>query len=464
MYDILSPFAVLCSLALSSPFRELRADKFASPTRRTSLFLFLQSAPSQSSLNHSRDTSFTTSHSMAPRYGQVQAQGRPPFISTPSQQQGKRLAPYNPNSATSGMDPAAAYAYHTGYQQVQTTYYQQASPYPYSPYDAYAYDPNLYAQGSPALQPMSSPLTSPMVSPYSYHQPLGPSPPPPLGQQHPQGYGSPPLGPSPLTYAPSSAFQPYLKNESPPTNGESTADGTTTNEEGAIVYGSDGSPATSAEMLALAQSQQLQQQQQQFYGSPYSPYPPSSTFSSPSLPYPTDPTQQRPSGFAMPVDYSHYEGGGGGQQPYTYPIQHQRSPPGGQAPPQQGPGSSGPYPFSQQYPYAGPPPPPPPPPIPPQFNQYRSPQYPSQYPYGSPGYPLAPVPPPLPSQPSIYAPPPELARGQLAQSRLHDAVYERDTIYPMERRRLSSGGGGAGATGVRSALPKPPAHSPHALW
>ncbi|KAK4054038.1 hypothetical protein OIO90_003683 [Microbotryomycetes sp. JL221] len=53
--------------------------------------------------------------------------------------------------------------------------------------------------------------------------------------------------------------------------------------------------------------------------------------------------------------------------------------------------------------------------------------------------------------PQIYAPPPELARGQLAQARFRDAVFGD--------QKRSGHGAGRG-----SALPKPPAHSPHALW
>ncbi|KAK4048684.1 hypothetical protein OIV83_004654 [Microbotryomycetes sp. JL201] len=53
--------------------------------------------------------------------------------------------------------------------------------------------------------------------------------------------------------------------------------------------------------------------------------------------------------------------------------------------------------------------------------------------------------------PQVYAPPPELARGHLAQARFHDAVYG-------EHKR------GVPSVNRGSALPKPPAHSPYALW
>ncbi|KAM0789909.1 hypothetical protein ACM66B_006750 [Microbotryomycetes sp. NB124-2] len=76
-----------------------------------------------------------------------------------------------------------------------------------------------------------------------------------------------------------------------------------------------------------------------------------------------------------------------------------------------------------------------------------------------PGYGMAPlaVGMPVPGSPStipppqVYAPPPELARGHLAQARFHDAVYG-------DSKRGTQGAGRG------SSLPKPPAHSPYALW
>ncbi|KAI5474526.1 YT521-B-like splicing factor [Pseudohyphozyma bogoriensis] len=64
-----------------------------------------------------------------------------------------------------------------------------------------------------------------------------------------------------------------------------------------------------------------------------------------------------------------------------------------------------------------------------------------------------------PRPPQPYIPPAEagLARGQLAQAKFHDAVFDREAggyhAVPGERRK-----------GSRSALPKPPAHSQWALW
>ncbi|SCV74594.1 BQ2448_7623 [Microbotryum intermedium] len=64
-------------------------------------------------------------------------------------------------------------------------------------------------------------------------------------------------------------------------------------------------------------------------------------------------------------------------------------------------------------------------------------------------------------QPQVYVPPNEIARGQLAQSRLHDAIYSRDTKYSSRSPAATTAPVGAHG-GL--AMPKPPAHSPHALW
>lgn len=62
--------------------------------------------------------------------------------------------------------------------------------------------------------------------------------------------------------------------------------------------------------------------------------------------------------------------------------------------------------------------------------------------------------PPLPPQP--YEPPQELARGQLAKANFREALDHGG--------RAGEGRRGGNAGGPRSALPKPPSHSPHALW
>lgn len=75
------------------------------------------------------------------------------------------------------------------------------------------------------------------------------------------------------------------------------------------------------------------------------------------------------------------------------------------------------------------------------------------------------------SPPQVYAPPPgELARGHLAQSRFHDAIFDRDRQHEARARRRSSGTGGLAIgeglapSGLMGRLPRPPQHSPHALW
>ncbi|SGY85222.1 BQ5605_C009g05746 [Microbotryum silenes-dioicae] len=65
-------------------------------------------------------------------------------------------------------------------------------------------------------------------------------------------------------------------------------------------------------------------------------------------------------------------------------------------------------------------------------------------------------------EPQVYVPPIEVARGQLAQSRLHDAIYSRETKY-SSRSPAAAMTTPIGAHGGL-AMPKPPAHSPHALW
>ena len=100
------------------------------------------------------------------------------------------------------------------------------------------------------------------------------------------------------------------------------------------------------------------------------------------------------------------------------------------------------------------------------------------------GYPIAPqhhqhhrggprgVPQPLPSRPpglppSQGQPPSHLARGQLAQAKLHGTLGQPTppATGPARKREQPSGASAKPGTGGRTAaLPKPPSHSPHALW
>ncbi|GAA5991521.1 hypothetical protein JCM5350_005195 [Sporobolomyces pararoseus] len=67
------------------------------------------------------------------------------------------------------------------------------------------------------------------------------------------------------------------------------------------------------------------------------------------------------------------------------------------------------------------------------------------------------------SGPKIYSPPVEIARGVLASTRLREAAQPAGSTKPVRATRNE----GTGRTGVASRkgnLPKPPAHSPHALW
>ncbi|ORY73582.1 YT521-B-like domain-domain-containing protein [Leucosporidium creatinivorum] len=308
---------------------------------------------------------------------------------------------------------------------------------------------------------------NPLASPgQTYYDPSGyPSfaAPPPMQQY----YSSPAPG-----SAMSASAQPSLSSfgasgELSSQQTSSAADGS----NGEIVYGSDGSPATSQEMLAIQQSQHFAAiQQQQRAAPPYISYMPD-----PSAAYPYGAPQAYGSTSFPPSAPQDYSG-------YQYPISsHSQQP----HPQQQAPSFS----HLQQQQQPGSPYSIPPPPLSPQ-QSHAQPPYASPYryyppaplPYGA--YP-SPIPPPPPfatpgsplSPPQVYSPPPELARGQLAQSKFHEAVFggERDGGYShggpggaRDGRRGSAGGfgmggGGGGGFGGR-ALPKPPAHSPHALW
>ncbi|GAA5908436.1 uncharacterized protein JCM6883_005546 [Sporobolomyces salmoneus] len=73
-----------------------------------------------------------------------------------------------------------------------------------------------------------------------------------------------------------------------------------------------------------------------------------------------------------------------------------------------------------------------------------------------------PFPPPS-SPPKIYSPPIEIARGVLASTRLREAAQPSGSIKPVRATRNEPAGrSGQGAR--KGNLPKPPAHSPHALW
>lgn len=70
------------------------------------------------------------------------------------------------------------------------------------------------------------------------------------------------------------------------------------------------------------------------------------------------------------------------------------------------------------------------------------------------------------SIPQIYSPPPEgLARGGLAQAKFYEEVYGREGVYSAQSMI-----NGIGANtikrlgGLGRGLPRPPVHSPHALW
>lgn len=64
------------------------------------------------------------------------------------------------------------------------------------------------------------------------------------------------------------------------------------------------------------------------------------------------------------------------------------------------------------------------------------------------------------STPQIYTPPSEgLARGGLAQAKFYEEVYGRDGVYSAQSSMGIKRSGGLGR-----GLPRPPVHSPHALW
>lgn len=365
---------------------------------------------------------------------------------TQQQQQASRTSP------PFGYTPFAQYpsyldAYNTG------SVFQQQPVYPYggggygSPEQQLVYpiDSSTYSSAAPFQSPALQPIASPVA-----------------GQPYFDSTGYPPFAPPAPYYAsaPTSSMSPSLQPSLSSFGGASgklssqqtSSGGGGEGADGDAVYGSDGSPATSQEMFALAQSQHYAAFQQQ--ASPYVPYVPA-PFQTPNL-----------GGFGGGYGQGYSPSFGGGQeypqQPYPYPISsHQQS----QGPPSFSPGQQQP-----SSPYPIPPPPPPP-------HQAMQPPYPAPYryfppaPYGGGYSPVAPFAAAAPSSPlsppQIYAPPPELARGQLAQSKFHDAVYgggEGGGGYPRDGRRGSavSSGGGQGFLG--RTLPKPPAHSPHALW
>lgn len=330
--------------------------------------------------------------------------------------------------------PGPSYqAYSFGYPSPEQFMYETS---PYSPQSGYGQ--------SPVLQPMGSPMTGQPYFDGSGYPPYAPAP-FSLQQQY---YGSP---------APISTLSPSMR----PSSGSARASAdyssqpTSSGAEGSngeVIYGSDGSPATSQEMLSLAQSQHYATTQQQQQPSPYVQYLPTNfqgAEAAASYSYSGQPFGSPTFGSPNLPEYSQL----------SYPISSHQSSQSFQPAsfPSQAPAS--PYAMSPQ--------------LPPHQGQ---PQYPGQYRY----YPPAPMPyaayspamqpPPFApsmSPPQVYAPPPELARGQLAQSKFHDAVYgtERESGQAGARdgRRGSFGAGGGAGFGGR-ALPKPPAHSPHALW
>ena len=324
-------------------------------------------------------------------------------------------------------------------------YYQRPSGLP-DQYPHPSHDPNIFAldpSGSPYSQLTSphSQLTS-LPSGQSMHSPP-PSehfyPPHPYGRspafsdQVPQSpsqsqyYASPPpLHPS---YPSPHLLPPHRANQLPPSQPSGLEEqhyGVDPSQDshlkyeqqaaggpaiGGQVYGSDGSPATSP----------LPQQAyppSQFHGPPQPPI-----FQQPG-PYSSNSGIYPPQGAYPPYLPPHYP-----YPPTNYPSFAPAGPPF--AYPTESPYV--PYPYQQLFPTA------------------------SFRPVSFRPAPLQPSRFPPPSCPKPYTPPTELARGHLAQAKLRDAVLDRESPHPLAERRRST-------SGARSALPKPPPHSPHALW
>ncbi|GAA5949471.1 hypothetical protein JCM21900_000231 [Sporobolomyces salmonicolor] len=113
-----------------------------------------------------------------------------------------------------------------------------------------------------------------------------------------------------------------------------------------------------------------------------------------------------------------------------------------------------------------PPPPPPPVPLVAATGNYPSPPTYRTAPFTAPA-PPRPVPPApfahyqsRPQSPKVYAAPNELARGQLAQTRLREAACQAGADKPARAAREEGGE----RSFRKSNMPRPPAHSPHALW
>lgn len=400
--------------------------------------------------------------------------------STPGQSTERPSYPRNPSTTTSSATARAQPARTSppfGYSVPFAGSTEAMYPYPTSSFGQASTAP--YGWGYPSAEQLVYPIDSTTYSPTSGFQSPTMNPLASPGQPYYDANGYPTFAPQPIQQqyysspAPGSAMsasvQPSLSSfgasgELSSQHTSSAADGS----NGEIVYGSDGSPATSQEMLAFQQSQHFAAiQQQQRAAPPYLSYMPH-----PSATYP----YSAPQGYgspsfppSAPQDFSGYQ----------YPIpSHSQQQPHSQQP---APSFSH---FQQQQPtspYFSPPPP-----LSPQ-QSHAQPPYASPYryyppaplPYGA--YP-SPVPPPPPfaapgsplSPPQVYSPPPELARGQLAQSKFHEAVFgaERDGGYShagpggaRDGRRGSGASFGMGGAGFGGrALPKPPAHSPHALW
>ncbi|GAA5870507.1 hypothetical protein JCM1840_004784 [Sporobolomyces johnsonii] len=299
--------------------------------------------------------------------------------------------------------------------------------------------------------------------------------------------------------------------------------------EGHVVYGSEGSPVTSAEPLQMmqghAQMPHLQYSQApppaamhvQSYGgvdpsqsgaaSASSPY--QQVYFSPPAPH----SNYAPSG-PSPVEHGYTPQPASTAtapsqpQPLTYPISSAR-PSTPAAPSEISPASASAYPdypirssgthwpasqhstpeqhtspttFPLQPSYPAPhraiaplspvthplilPPPPPPVPLVAATGNYPSPATYRAAPFAAPA-PPPPVPPAPVAHyqsrsqpPKVYAPPNELARGQLAQTRLREAACQGGADKPARATREEGGE----RPWRKSNMPKPPAHSPHALW
>lgn len=307
------------------------------------------------------------------------------------------------------------------------------------------------------------------------------------------GPASPPGQPALSVHSISPIDQAHSARTSP----ETPAD---LNNGAAVTYGSDASPALNPDeaigyrpplhhqhaMHPVAAEgwnpAHQQQQQQQAYlasgiSSGYYAPPELSAF---RLQYPI--SHSRPMSHQLPFrpHISQHRPGPGGL-PFGVPYSHASQQPMFQQQQQQQPypGAMGP---GYQYGPQAPPPPPPPSFAPGRKHGFAAdpgPALPRFLPQFSPTSPNATEPASF-SPPQIYAPPTgELARGHLAQSRFHDAVFDRGTRYPSqapahERRRSSASGGVAlGADpdagedhrlAELARLPRPPVHSPHALW